>query len=136
MAPFDEMGWDGVEENLAEDSAVDFGANVLRALGRQRGILGAVAARGTVAEVELSGGVVDSELFAFGTAVLVERFLKPVLAESTLAVLPAEVEGASEVSASVEACFTLIECGRDITAVEGEEECKAAETAANDDGAR
>ena len=102
MAPPHEVGRNGVEEELAEDSAVDLGAEILRALGRAT-VLAAEL------EVEGAGAVADPHVIAFRTGVLGELVLEAVLAEGALPALPPEVEGAAQVGTGVEAGIALVE---------------------------
>ena len=113
------MRGDGVEEELAEDGAVDLGAEVLRALGRAP-VLPAEL------EVELAGCVADAHVVAFRAGVLGELVLEAVLAQGALPALPPEVEGAAEVGAGLEVGVALVEGRWDAATIEGQEEGKAA----------
>ena len=124
MAPLDEVGGHGVEEELAEDGAVDFRADVL--LARPVPFPETLSALAPKMEVELPGAVVDPLLLAFWMGVLVERGLEAVLAQRALAALPSEVEGAAEVRAGVDVGVALVDGGGDPAAVEGQEEGEAA----------
>ena len=126
VAPLDAVRGSRVDHDLAQDGTVDLGAYIER-LGVLFGVL-----RGE----DVALRVADAEGVGLGTRVLCEDLSEAVLAEGPLAAFIPEVEHASEVGTRVDARLALVDCRRDATAVEGDEESKACRSSAYDCDAR
>ena len=91
--PFDRVGGARVEDNLAEDAAIDLGTDFL-------GVLGVITSGGVGSEEDVSEGIADLELVTLGPEMSLESVFQTVFAESALSTRVSEVEGPAEVRAS------------------------------------
>ena len=119
------FGGTASRRSLRRTVRVDLGADVLIRLWGT--VLGAAEP-----EVDLSGAVADAHVLTFRARVLVELVLEAVLAQGALAALPSEVEGAAEVGAGVEGGVAFVDGRWNPATMEGQEEGKAAQAAADD----
>ena len=121
MAPLNGICGDRIEHDLAQHRAVDLRTEVA-----------GVLVRVCINRAEDLLAVDEAVTVTLGARVLLEEWLKAILAQSTLAAVVSEVEGAAEVDAGGGVGFALVEGGWYAPVVEGEEEGETAQATADD----